>query len=262
MRGEELVLGALDLPAQPHRGMAEPFHEGGRRVLSADDVHLEAVGAELARQRRQDLRHEEVEARDRADPAQVADHQDPRRPGLGLRGRPLLAPVGAGEVRHRVVRVPRADAVPPRPLGVMAAEDADAREAAEEPRGAPVRVRDERELARPAERRPGHRVVAQPQPPRDPRRVREDGEEGRAVVRGRRGDRLDPERHPDVDLAERRPHAAARTAGRRSASLGATSERRNRARDTGPESGTSTTRTCAPSRSSDATRSGTVSSRR
>src|SRR5205823_14099621 len=94
------------------------------------------------------------------------------------RGRlaPPLAPLGAGEVGHRVVRVPRADAVPPRPLGVVAAEDADAREAAEEAGRAPVRVRDERQLARSAKQRPWHRVVAEAKPPRDPWRVREDGE--------------------------------------------------------------------------------------
>src|SRR5919198_2447764 len=143
--------------------MAETFAEGSGRLLAADDVYLEAVGAELARQRGEDLRHEEVEARDRPDPAQVADHEDPRALHALLRRRAPLAPRGAGEVGNRVVRVPGLDAVLPSPLGVMAAEDAHAREPAQKRGGAAVGVQDERALGRAAEQRAGRGVVAQPQ---------------------------------------------------------------------------------------------------
>src|SRR5919198_2306342 len=145
--------------------MAETFAEGSGRLLAADDVYLEAVGAKLARQCGKDLGHEEVEAGDRPDPSQVADHEDPWALHALLRRRAPLAPRRAGEVGHRVVRIPGLDAVLPSPLGVMAAEDAHASEPAQQRGGAAVGVPGERAPGPAAEHRAGRRGVAQPHAP-------------------------------------------------------------------------------------------------
>ena len=100
------------------------------------------------------------------------------------------------------MRVPRTDAVTARPDGVVAAEDADAREAPEQLGRPPVGVREERALARPRHERALRRVIPEASASRDAGRVREDGQERRDVEVRRGGDRLDPEGHPDVDLAE------------------------------------------------------------
>jgi hypothetical protein len=73
-------------------------------------VHLEAVGAELAREHRQDALCEDLQPGDRRDPAQVADHQDA---GLArvLDVRASLLPGRPTQVDDRRRRVPGLDAL-------------------------------------------------------------------------------------------------------------------------------------------------------
>ena len=93
---------------------------------------------------------------------------------------------------------------------MVAAEDADAREAAQQARRPPVRVREERELARACDGRPRHGVVAEAEPARHARRMREHSQERGLVVARSGRDRLDPEGDPRVDLAKRGAHAVRR----------------------------------------------------
>jgi len=136
-----------------------------RGVLRADELRQEGVHHQLGRVRREGQGDEGEEARDRADPGKVADRQDPRGSRLGPGRRPPLAPVGAREIRHRVVRVPGPRAVPPRPLRAVAAEDADAREPAQQAGRPAVGMHEERELARPRDEGARPRVVAAAQVP-------------------------------------------------------------------------------------------------
>ena len=74
VRAQELLVGRLDVPAQVHgRVGVESRPQRCGRVVRADHFDVEALRPERRGQLGEDLVHEDVEAGDRRDPAQVPD---------------------------------------------------------------------------------------------------------------------------------------------------------------------------------------------